>query len=215
MLQNDFLMRAIRRLAQAFGEFIAGKAAENPQASLLQIENLLAESLNTRRQFLFDELAAKSDIEPRLAVEYGRLLALHANLAVQAGNQDLAALSSLQAAGFLKRGLVHQATESTLEAELRLVEFLRSDAGHVLPPQTVQESLKQLFRFSIATGRTAKAEDYFFMAVDGEADDTFRAEAIRAFENARARLNSQVELAEDELSLDELDALLAELRISD
>ena len=213
MLQNDFLMRAIQRLAQAFGEFIAGKAAENPQASLLEIENLLAESLNTRRQFLFDELASKSEIEPRLAVEYGRLLALYANLAVQCGDEELAALGSKQAARFLQLGLGKQWSESSKEAELRLVELVRSEAGQFITEAGVVALLKELFRFAVETDRSAKAEDYLFMVLDRGEDLAFRDKGIAAFSALRARIveGDLPPENEDALSLVEIDAALNEL----
>ena len=130
MIRNDYLMRAIQRLSQAFGQLIAGKDAESPTDNLDIIEAHIADALNTRREFLFSQdITTVGEFDPRLAAELGRMFALHAAVAVKADHGELAQLSTTWAFRCLMRALQQIDTPSALMAESELTALLRHDVA--------------------------------------------------------------------------------------
>ena len=47
MIRNDYLMRSIQQLSQAFGQILSGKDIESPEYTLDQIQTAIADVFNT------------------------------------------------------------------------------------------------------------------------------------------------------------------------
>ncbi|MEZ4459071.1 MAG: DUF6483 family protein [bacterium] len=210
MIRNDYLMRAIQQLSQAFGQLIAGKDAESPTDSLDIIEAHIADALNTRREFLFSQdIATVGEFDPRLAAELGRMFALHARVALKTGRADLAPLSTAWAFRCLIRALGQIDTPSALLAEAELTSMLRHDVTEIHGAQFALPAYVALFDFARRTKRVSRAEDSLFAAISLGAPSEI-VNTGRQFFAGLLDLDDG-ELAQYQTSRDEIRELLDEL----
>ena len=196
MIRNDYLMRLIEKLSQAFFNLVAGKSATPDETTASDVERLLSESLNANPMFLFSHLdAVLDDCDPRLAFELMRLLKLHA----ESTSSSKAEKSFHYAAKFAVLARGSQNEEAALDALRDLHTRIDLDA----------EMLEALMDDELSHGRIATAENLLFEILDVEATPE-RIERANAFfdrleildDDALARGNfSKAEINEGRQSL--------------
>lgn len=197
MIKNDYLMKAIDRLAQAFGQLITGPEQNSPQDCLDVIESHLAEAMNTRKELLFSQdISAVDGYDPRLAAELGRMFGLHARVALEAQAYDVAQASTQWAVRCLVRGIQQSSTPTAMMAEHELVAMLKHDLVARYANNLALSAYIELFDFARRTTRVPQAEDALFAAIELGAPPEFA-------ERGRQFFMSLLELEEDSLSAHE------------
>lgn len=211
MLQQDFLMRAIQNLTAAFARLVRMRG-DSPEQARVEIEDLLAEQLGTRRELLFAQtLDVLERVEPGLAAYYGKYFALHAAISRELGSVEDARESLMWARGAYARGLSGTENEGTKEAESGLTELLRTElVEEMLRVDEVRASYLLLYDFGERHQRLPEAEDALFAALELGAGEELRQRAIRFFESVAKRGDLYYE--EHGLSAREVAAVVRELR---
>ncbi len=214
MIRNDYLMRSIQQLSQAFGQILAGKDIESPEHTLDQIQTAIADAFNTRPEFIFSEdIESVDEFDPRLAAELGRLFALHARTSFAANRDDLARLSTPWAIRCLTHALGQIDTTSALIAESELTAFLRHDVAQTHASALALPAYEALFDFARRNRRITQAEDALFAAISLGAKPEV-VEAGRLFFSELLHMDDD-ELARGQTSRAEIHEVLAELCSSD
>jgi len=211
MIRNDYLMRSIQQLSQAFGQILSGKDIDSPQHSLDRIEACIADALNIRPEFLFSEdIATVGEFDPRLAAELGRMFSLHACTSIAANRTDLARLSTPWAIHCLSHALGQIDTHSALIAESELTAFLRHDVAQTYAAALALPAYEALFDFARRNRRITQAEDALFAAISlGASTDVV--DAGRLFFSELLNMDEE-ELARSQTTRAEINEVLAELR---
>lgn len=167
-LQRDFLMRMLERLADAFFRIAAGKATEDPEQSLFEIEDLLAEALGTSREYALGlGPAAMDTVEPALASELSRLLLLHGRLSDQAGRPDRATRARRMGLRAIERALERPSTDFAKLAAGQLREHL-DDLVPLMTPEALAALCMAAHRASVHARAWAEAENWAFFALEVE-----------------------------------------------
>jgi len=183
-IQQDFLMRVIEKLAAAFFRIIAGKVDDEPAEAIREIENALAEALNTRRETLYAQPPDLfDDFDARLAAQVGRMFALHATLSARLGRKRDMERSLRMAIAALRKGLVTDVDEAGPIAADTLDELLEGELPLPLDEAEVGGLFRDLFEYNVALRRWADAEDHLFHALRFSDDaDALRRRGIRFYD---------------------------------
>lgn len=175
MLHEDYLMRTIRALTQAFLNMV-GATDTSPAQLRFQVDETLGEHFGTQPELVPTlELDRLEDEPEEVCGELGRLFALQARLCRQLGDQMREAIAVRWALASFRRGLK---VEVPVEIEEAAFDLLRSDsADEHAHPLDVRECYVALFRSGARSMRLEHAEDAIFAAAELGASESVVAEA--------------------------------------
>ena len=208
VMQRDVLMRMIQRVADAFLRIVAGKALQDPQQALLEIEDLVADAMGTHPTFVMGQGdAAVEMLQPALAAQIGRLLLLHGEGAESIDRDPTRGRSmGLRA---LELALERPGPDFSALARDVLREHL-DVLTRTFPAPRLAADCMAAHRVSVERGDWADAEDWLFWALDLEATPA-RVDEGRAYFARLADVSDEeleaggLRRAEIEESLEELE----------
>lgn len=199
--RQDFILRQIEKLSEAFFQIVSGKKAG--KEDIVLIEETLSDVLKKRRQLLWsvgDETWELLD--PNIAAEVARLWALHA---VKSGRLEAARNAidvSRYALGIELRGGAETLAE-------HMVDRLRTFAEIGLPDAEIAAYLELTFPHFVEHANWEKAEDSLFDRLAmGDAPE-LRAEGIAVFERLSGWSDEALE--DHGLTREDIDQILTEL----
>lgn len=169
VMQRDFLMRMIHRLTEAFLRIVAGKALQDPQQALHEIEDLVADAMGSHPQFVLGQGNEAIDtLQPALAAQVGRLLLLHAQLCDELGHDS----ARSRAMGFraLQIALKRPEADFSTIAAVQLREHFET-LGQVADAPTLALTCLQAHAVHRQRGQFADAEDFLFFALELDAEN--------------------------------------------
>ena len=176
-LHRDFMMRMLEKLSAAFFRMVAGKTDEAPEQVLLEIEELVAETLNTSPQFALAGPAAIETVHPSLAAELARLLLLHGRLSEKLGRADRALRARTMAVRAIQRALERPNAGFATVAVQQMREH-RDLVVELFEPAQWGALCMNAHQWAIGNESWTEAEDWAFFAV--EADPSHEV-AVRTF----------------------------------
>ncbi|QDG50937.1 hypothetical protein FIV42_09385 [Persicimonas caeni] len=212
-IRQDFILRMIEQLAEAFGRIFAGDKVDDEQKALFEIEGALAKTFRTRRELLF--MNPEDNIEefdPRLSAEVGRMFLEHARLSASQGQSSASERSYALGIKCLRNAIGEDLSHSDQTSTDLMRELLRSQRiTTVLSADDMAETWRDIFEEEARLQHYPAAEDALFHAIDladDPADHVRR--GIRFFENL-LKLPDEV-LDEADLPRVEVEEALDELR---
>jgi hypothetical protein len=174
VLHQDYLMRTIRALTQAFLNLI-GASDESPAELRRQVDGTLANHFATQPELLAGlDIDRLEDEPPRVCGELGRLFALQASLCHKLGDPLREEIAATWAVHSFRRGFL--AADVPAEIEEAAFAFLRSASAQAFVGRyDARTCYAALFRSASNARRLAHAEDALFAAMElGAHDDTYQ-----------------------------------------
>lgn len=212
-IRQDFILRMIEQLAEAFGRIFAGDTVDDEQRALFEIEGALAKTFRTRRELLF--MHPEDNIEefdPRLSAEVGRMFLEHARLSDSQGRPSASDRSFELGIQCLRNAIGEELSHSDMTSTDLMRELLRSERiTTVLGADDMAETWRDIFEEEARLQHYPAAEDALFHAIDLAPNPTDHVRrGIRFFENL-LKLPDEV-LDESDLPRVEVEEALEELR---
>lgn len=209
VLHRDFMMRMIRKLSQAFFRIVAGKSVEDPEQSILEIEDLISEALGTPREFVLGQGPAAIETLPAsLAAEVGRLLMLHGNLSEELGDEAKALRARRMGFHSLRRAMERPDADFATMASEQFREAIDAISS-VTPADPLAEACMLGHQVARADERWDDAEDWLFWALEVKPGEEQLTAGREFFEFLRT-LDEEA-LEEGGLAADDIDDAIREL----